>query len=171
LGYVLFLFSRSQLVSLQPLAPVQKKNGPGAEGEQRQSRLKVGHLSSRTGVKRGRALNRSRKLFRENGGRVGVLKNVVIDHEIHGTNGQRTRHKQSCSKYRKIAFGEAIEHELTSSQPPENAEPTGWFQGANNRSQCRNLDDRLTRRWSDSRIRFRRLRECQAVSSHGLSAV
>ena len=32
---------------------VQKKTGPGAEGEQRQGRLKEGHLSLRTGVQRG----------------------------------------------------------------------------------------------------------------------
>jgi hypothetical protein len=94
LNYVLFLFCGSQS------APwvVQQKNGSGAEGNG------AGAVSGKVicpherGIQR-RGLPDRSDLFRENGGRVGVLKNVVIDQEIHDACRERARRKQRSGKY------------------------------------------------------------------------
>lgn len=63
----------------------------------------------------------------------------MVDHEIHGADGQRASHKQYRGKYRELAFAEAIEHSVGSRPVAENAEPAGWFHGGNGDGACQSV--------------------------------
>ncbi|MFY9954484.1 hypothetical protein [Bradyrhizobium sp.] len=108
LSYVLFLFYGSQL------APwvVQQKKRLRREGNGTEAVSGKVICPYERGVQR-RGLPDRSDLFRGNGGRVGVLKNMVIDQEIHDACRERIRHKQRSGKYREVAFGKAVEHQIS----------------------------------------------------------
>jgi hypothetical protein len=138
----------------RPLGPSNRKTAPARRGNGAEAVSGKVICPYERGVQR-RGLPDRSDLFRANGGRVRVLKNVVIDHEIHDAYRERARHKQRSGKYCEVAFGEAVEHQISPARPA-GAALADWFQGANSRGERSNLDRRLSRRWSNSSVRFRR---------------